>query len=144
MRKLSFGIKIQSYSDVITNSSSELFCISSKDDSCKEIQEILDIEGEKNLRHYRLDPVKVYSKTWEELEESNEDACSGDGGYITVKTIEEFVDDTGWESIEEFMEDYNLDPKKVNEYLIIRIDHNRIATINYIKNNFDVIFEESC
>lgn len=135
-------IKIQSFSDVITNSSSETFVINTTEDS-KTISKIINKIAEKNW----------YEGSWEdygklsEEEKSKYDNSSGMGGEITVK---------GWEELYESNKSYIPENKRhlytpevwslgykesleeLKKRVIIDIDWSREATINWILENLFV------
>lgn len=135
-------IKIQSFSDVITNSSSETFVINTTED-IKTISKIINKIAEKNR----------YEGSWEDYEKLSEeekskyDNSSGMGGEITVK---------GWEELYESNKSYIPENKRhlytpevwslgykesleeLKKRVIIDIDWSREATINWILENLFV------
>lgn len=68
-------IKVQSISDIITNSSSEVFVVKS-DNTIKEVKKLI---MEYDTAHeYNGDWAKLHDMPWDELQKFN--TCSGDGG----------------------------------------------------------------
>lgn len=136
-------IKIQSISDIITNSSSELFSIRT-DLSKKELQSLL----EKIHNQYN------YTGTWEEWyelsnsEKEKFDYSSGMGGILKVETF----DDKYQEQLqyipsnkkhlftkEIFSLFYEKSLEELEKELTVDIDEKFTCTINWIINNLYVV-----
>lgn len=115
-------ISIQSVSDVITNSSSELFLISREDKEVDEIDELLQRIGEENMN---LD----------------KDRSSGMGGELTVYTPETWQNYVE-ESIKEAADEWGVSEDVFRNCIVIDIDHARVETIKFIKENFKIISED--
>lgn len=132
-------IRIQSFSDIITNSSSETFIIN-KSENTKEISELIKKIGEEHW-------YKGSWSDWEKLskeEQEKYDTSSGMGGDIEVKD---------WESLYEEYKEYIPENKKglytpevwslnfpesleeLKNRIWINIDWSRRATINWILHN---------
>lgn len=151
--ELIFKIKIQSISDVITNSSSETFVIGG-----------IDIPGEA-----LLEELKTVNKTfprWFDVYENYQDyyklpaeekmkfeTASGEGGIIEVwdwkKEMEYWMD---WAVVEEKRDQvtpeiWALSEKgtleELKKTLWVRIDEGYKNTINYFLKNYE-IYEENC
>ena len=141
-------IKVQSFSDVITNSSSELFVIKSTGNtgSKKEIQDLID-------KHYSAHYWKGDYNDFQALpleEKLKWNICSGDGGshrvtdsydrylnwlnhnkIVESADIEELKKDVPYEIYLKYFTNHKND-------LFVDIDHSCSATINYILENFFV------
>lgn len=134
-------IAIQSISDLITNSSSEVFIV--KSDSPEEVRELIMNVAE---QHKWLGDWKDYDKLSEE-EKYKYDSSSGTGGEIDVET---------WKESYERNKSYIPKNKKhlytpeiwsigykeslndLKKRLVIDIDWSRKATINWILENLFV------
>lgn len=151
--ELIFKIKIQSVSDVITNSSSETFVIGD-----------IDIPGEALLEELRtvnktfpkwFDVYENYQDYYKlsEEEKMKFETASGEGGIIEVwdwkKEMEYWVD---WAVVEEKRDQvtpeiWALSEKgtleELKKTLWVRIDEGYKNTINYFLKNY-VVYEESC
>ena len=126
---MKFLVLIQSISDVITNSSSELFTISKGKCTTEEIKKFIYRIARKNL-------------------DSSKDFCSGMGGDINVYTVEEECkilseSEPVYKDFEKFLDfmsiEYAVEKEVFRNSLIIEIDRNREATIKYINSNFTVL-----
>lgn len=136
-------LKIQSTSDVITNSSSEIFQLKS-DLSLETVKEMIEAEGKKN---YEACPENYYNLSWEE--KIKYDGCSGVGGELSIYSWEDiFKRDAEWDCVKSKRDQYtpevwalryeeSLDELKAMVW--VDIDHSRYATMRYILENFWVI-----
>lgn len=145
------NIKLQSFSDIITNSSSEIFTIQNPDKSPEEIISLLREFSKENRPPYesctdpkkRTELVKDYYKN-----KRNYNSESGDGGVIKVfsfkerkqKFTEDFIDESKRESFTD--ENYSIfelgtleEQKK--SYSII-IDEGYQKVIDFLIKNFYV------
>lgn len=137
-----FIVTIQSFSDIITNSSSELFVTSSDNNqfTASFIEKIL----EKIWQDDRIEEDKIWKLynegkiTWEERNKMLVDKCidhsSGDGARLDIKTA-------SWKDVVWYIrkcDRYKYD-KKHGHFLEIIVDHNRVHSIKWIKENLQVI-----
>lgn len=128
-----FIIQIQSISDIITNSSSEVFVINTSENLVESVVEEILRVGETHL-------------------ESEEDGCSGMGGELMVYTWE-----NGFRKFKHTREKYRHDPtftperwaeeigvplQTLKSTIVVDIDYSRQATINFIKAFFNVTGED--
>ena len=145
------NIKLQSFSDIITNSSSEIFTIQNPDKSPEEIVSLLRKLSEENRPPYesctnpkkRTKLVKDYYKNKE-----NYNSETGEGGIIKVfsfkerkqKFTEDFISESKRESFTDenysFFELGNIEDQK-KSYSII-IDEGYRKVIDFIIKNFYV------
>ena len=136
-------LKFQSVSDVITNSSSELFQLKS-DLTFETVKEMIEAEGRKN---HAACPDKYWELPWEERIKF--DGCSGCGGELSVLSWEDmFKRHAEWWCVASKRDQYtpevwalgyeeSLDELK--SMVWIDIDEHRWATIKFILENFWVI-----
>ena len=122
-------IKLQSVSDIITNSSSEVFL-------CENNTEMTIDQLKKFIYEYnRSNKFEGDWNTWQKMsqEERNKyDTSGGMGGFLEIYTYDE-LNDAYW--LKEHIE--NLDnPEK---YLIVDTDWCHKATINWIIENLNAI-----
>lgn len=123
-----FSINIQSFSDIITNSSSEIFALKS---NCS-------FESVKSL-------IKEIAK---ENEESGKDKCSGEGGLLAFYTWEDMF--KNWKEDNIYPEKQHLITPEIwsifykesldtlKKTIWVDIDYARKETINFILNTFYV------
>ncbi len=136
-------LKFQSTSDIITNSSSEVFQLKS-DLTLETIREMIKAEGRKNR--------EACPDEWWELpfeEQKKFDGCSGEGGELSFYNWEDiYKRDAEWNVVASKREQYtpeiwalqyeeNLDELK--SMIWVNIDWNRYATIRFILENFWVV-----
>lgn len=136
-------IKIQSSSDLITNSSSEVFIVKSNGISFNEIKELIEAGAEARYEAYNKEWETNCRKNWKQLEEEDLDGCSGMGGELDVWGWKEMYNNRKeWNpdyTIEEFASDEGLEVDNLDQYVWIDIDWARRGTINFIYDNFEVI-----
>lgn len=153
MGKFIFKIKIQSVSDIITNSSSETFVITDVSAPKEVLLEELKSVNKSFPRWYEV--FKDY-REYQDLppkEKAKYENCSGDGGTIEVwdwKTeMENWIDCCIAKSkrhlvtpeIWALSEDRSLE--ELQKCLWVRIDEGFKNTLNYLLQNYD-IYEENC
>lgn len=114
-------IKLQSASDIITNSSSEVFlCKNTTNKSLSKLKQFIE---EYTESHY-------YNGDWEEFEKiSNKDQYnwfSGTGGSLYIYSYEDYPDDEIFKNLE-----------NPENYLIVDTDWNHYATIKWITENLN-------
>ena len=140
-------IKVQSFSDVITNSSSELFVIKSTGNtgSKQEIQNLIDNHCSS---HYWKGDYKDFQAL--PLEERRKwDICSGDGGcHDVTDSYDRYLqwlehNKTDSASMDDLKKDvpYEVYLKYFTSHkndIFVNIDHSYLGTINYILENFFV------
>lgn len=143
-----FRLKIQSTSDVITNSSSEIFVVKTGTFSISEIKELVQVVGEMCAKAYDENHEANYKKDWEQLEKEDLDGYSGMGGELEVRSgREEYEYRSRWVNnytFEDFLEEEGLEEEDIEQYVWIDIDHSRRGTIKYILENFEIFEHEIC
>lgn len=128
-----FIIQIQSISDIITNSSSEVFVINTSENLVESVVEEILRVGETHL-------------------ESGEDRCSGMGGELMVytwengfrkfkHTREKYRHDSTF-TPERWAEEIGVPLQALKSTIVVDIDYSRQATINFIKTFFNVTGED--
>lgn len=143
-----FRIKIQSTSDLITNSSSEVFVVKTGTYSIPEIKELIQVVGEVCAKAYD-DNWKVNAKkSWTQLEQEDMDGSSGMGGELSVRSWKEeyeyrskYIPEY---TVEDFLKDEGLEEEELNQHVWIDIDRERRGTIKYIFENFEVVEHDLC
>lgn len=170
-----FIIKTQSISDVITNSSSELFVVKPKNKGITaDIEKLIQEKAEEFYRRDNFKIEDIYNKyyedrkkaedegknlstieikePWETIAEQELESSSGMGGDIEVYDIHKEYKDR-WYPLKHLTYDEYLDlivkeekttREDIESRIYIDIDHNRHATIAWIRENFDIIEEEPC
>lgn len=169
-------IKTQSISDVITNSSSELFTVKQKEgyttvgeiealieeqatkfhrrDQAR-VEQLYDEYNEKRLKAIRagIEPNKLEIKApWEYIIEEHLESSSGMGGEIRVWDIHSDYENryyphkhmTYEEYVDMIAKEENTTVADIESRIYIDIDHSRYATIEWIKENFEIIEEDPC
>lgn len=138
-----YRVKIQSTSDLITNSSSEVFVIKASDFSFKEVKELIESTAKVCHEAYDKDWRNNYKKSWDQLEKENMDGISGMGGELNIMSWKERYEYiTEWDSnytLEKFAKDEGIDIEHLDQYIWINIDWNRRGTIQFIYDNFEVV-----
>lgn len=138
------GIKLQSVSDIITNSSSEVFVVK----ATTPVNDLVNlIEQVANKNYFDGDWDE-----WEKLsdeERAKYDSSSGMGGDLEVMTFDDYynqhVDEYIPENKRELFtkEVYSLQFKEsleeLEKFVWVDIDHSRRATINWLLNNLEVV-----
>lgn len=146
---ITFIIPIQSISDIITNSSSELFVAFANPEQeftstivAKKLQEIWDNDDKKReelWNQYCSGGKNNWDKYDEALYKLGLDESSGDAAECEVTTLS--YKDIAHDVKRHFRG--NVD-KKNGLFLQIRIDHNRRHSIDWIRNNLSVVSSYSC
>lgn len=120
-------IRIQSFSDLITNSSSTVFLCKNKTDMT--IEQLKEFIYDYHDRH-------EYQGSWEDLckmsecEKEQFDLASGTGGFLDVCSFKECADDIG--------RNYYFEGIKSPEsYLLVDTDWGHRATINWLVENLN-------
>lgn len=138
------GIKLQSVSDIITNSSSEVFVVK----ATTPVNDLVNlIEQVANKNYFDGD-----WNEWEKLsdeERAKYDSSSGMGGDLEIMTFDDYynqhVDEYIPENKRELFtkEVYSLQFKEsleeLEKFVWVDIDHSRRATINWLLNNLEVV-----
>ena len=131
---MKYLIKIQSFSDIITNSSSELFLVKKNEDvTFDELKKFLIDLHEGHL--FKGDWDK-----WDRMpysERMNFDIGSGMGGIFELQTYEDALNspsEWGWSNTEYFDEVEDKD-----KYLLVDTDNSHYATNNWIETNLNAI-----
>lgn len=136
-----FYIAIQSISDLITNSSSEVFI--ARTDSPEEVKELIKTVGS---QHEWRGDWREYEKLSEE-EKAKYDVSSGEGGMLDVETWEEtyarhksYIPENKQHlyTPEVWSISYEESLEELKNRLVIDIDWNRKATIDWIIQNLFV------
>ena len=137
-----FIIPIQSISDIITNSSSEMFVAAVPKDlnfRANEIEKILEsirVNDQKEINQIYA-TTKNYMQAFEECDSKGLDIGSGDGNICDIEVLT-------WKEISHYIRKCNRSKydKKNGVYLKIEIDHSRKRSIDWIRNNLDVVYFE--
>lgn len=130
------NIKLQSFSDIITNSSSEIFTIQNPDKSPEEIISLLRELSKKNRHPYesctdpkeRTELVKDYYKN-----ERNYNSETGEGGIIKVLSFKERK--------QKFTEDF-IDESKRESFTDDAYSIFELGTLEEQKKSYDIIIDE--
>lgn len=155
-KRLTITLHIQSFSDIITNSSSETFVITGENNISKTIvfRELLSVKENSIKWHEKFERWDEFIKntTFEERFEKYI-GSSGDGGEINIQdwkdTYEEWVN--GW--IPDNKRDritpeiwaltYKKELPELKKELTITIDEDLFTVIKYVLDNY-FITEEDC
>ena len=127
MEKVKFLIKIQSTSDIITNSSSEVFLCKNTTDMT--VEQLKDFIYEYNESHQ-------YTGDWEEYcemsdsEKEKYDVGGGMGGFLEVKTYKDALED-------EYDKAYFANLENPENYIIVDTDWCHLATIKWITQHLN-------
>ena len=123
-------IKIQSASDIITNSSSEVFLC--QNNTTMSLQDLKDFLYE----YKRSNQFTGDWETWQKMspeERDKYDTSGGMGGFLEVCTYDE-LDDAYW--LKEYIEEHCDNPKQC---LVVDTDWCHKATIAWIIENLNAI-----
>ena len=123
-------IAIQSASDIITNSSSEVFLC--QNNTTMSIQELKDFLYEYNRSNQFTGDWETWQKMSQE-ERNNYDMGGGMGGFLEICTYDE-LRDGHW--LKEHIEEHCDNPK---QYLVVDTDWCHNATIAWITENLNAI-----
>ncbi len=138
-----YRIRIQSTSDLITNSSSEVFVIKADGFSFEEIKELIESGAKERYEAYNKDWESNCRKKWDQLEKEDIDGCSGMGGDLDVMSWKEMYNNRKERNpsytVEEFADEEGLDIDSLDQYVWIDIDWARRGTIRFIYDNFEVV-----
>ena len=137
-----FIAKLQSVSDVITNSSSELFTVVDER-PFKEVKKIIEQIGESN-----------WPSNWEEYwdlpedKQKEYDSSSGEGGELSVRNwrdlyeewLEWIPENKKYQAIPEIWSlQYEEPLEELKKLIWVRIDWNRKLTIDWVLKNLWVV-----
>lgn len=138
------GVKLQSVSDVITNSSSEIFTIKAEVPVSELKQLIVEIAD----KNYFQGSWEAWEKLSDE-EKEKYDSSSGMGGELEIGTFDDLyqrflLDEVPENKRELFTKEmYSLlfkdSIEELEKILWIDIDHSRRATIKWIVDNLHII-----
>ena len=142
MKKVIFVFSLQSVSDIITNSSSEMFvAIAPKDSNysvfiIEKILEDIHKEDQKKVEDY-YKSCNNWQQTLDYMDATRLDSGSGNGGECDIEILT-------WKEISYYIRKCNRSKydKKNGVYLKIEIDHSRKRSIDWIRNNLDVVYFE--
>ena len=123
-------IAVQSASDIITNSSSEVFLC--QNNTTMSIQELKDFLYEYNRSNQFTGDWETWQKMSQE-ERNNYDMGGGMGGFLEICTYDE-LRDGHW--LKEHIEEHCDNPK---QYLVVDTDWCHNATIAWITENLNAI-----
>lgn len=141
-------LKIQSTSDLITNSSSEVFVVKTGMYSVAEISELIQVVGEMCASAFDEVEEANFKKDWRQLEKEELDGWSGMGRELEVRTWKEVYERIkewfGNYTLEDFLKEEGLKEEELNQYVWIDIDHSRRGTIKYILENLEIIRHDLC
>lgn len=125
-----FLIQIQSVSDIITNSSSEVFLC--QNDTTMSMQELKDFLYEYNKSNQFTGDWETWQKMSPE-ERDKYDTSGGMGGFLEICSYNE-LDDDYW--LKKLIKERYDDPE---QYLVVDIDWWNRATIAWITENLNAI-----
>lgn len=131
-KRIKLVVKIQSTSDIITNSSSEVFL-------CKKTDNAPIEELKKFLIQYHND--HKYKGSWsnfDRLSQEEQDAFDIEGGMGGEFELTTFKDAEGDPWRKELFQ-YLDDPQN---YLFIRTDQCHYATIKWIRENLNIVYSD--
>ena len=123
-------ISIQSASDIITNSSSEVFLC--QNNTTMSMQELKDFLYEYNRSNQFTGDWETWQKMSQE-ERNDYDMGGGMGGFLEICTYDE-LRDGHW--LKEHIEEHCDNPK---QYLVVDTDWCHYATIAWITENLNAI-----
>lgn len=132
-----FLIPIQSYSDIITNSSSELFVVAS-DIVARDLEKILDKIYKEDFNTL----CKLYNKnrSWKDIENhfGNDayDKRTGDGGECRIEVLDK-------KKAVHYIRKCDRYKYKNSIVLKVVIDMGRKRSIQYLKNNFPILYYDN-
>ena len=132
-----FLIPIQSFSDIITNSSSELFVSRMKKKSnfrVYEIEEILKKIFDEDKEYRDENENNPYSP----YKDYEIDEISGMGGSCKVRILSH-NEGMGW-----LTEKQQKQYKDVDQFIVIDVDMKRKRSIDWIKSNLEIISIDHC
>ena len=122
-------IKIQSFSDIITNSSSEVFLC--KNNTHMTIEQLKEFIYEYN-RSNQFEGDWTIWKNMSQEERNKYDSCGGMGGLLDICTYDD-LEEGYW------LKDHIKTLGDVDKYLIVDTDWCHNATINWITENLNAI-----
>lgn len=125
-----FLIQIQSASDIITNSSSEVFLC--QNNTTMSLQKLKDFLYEYNRSNQFTGDWETWQKMPQE-ERDKYDTSGGMGGFLEIYTYDELRDDC-W-----LKEHIKRHCDKPNQYLVVDTDWCHNATIAWIIENLNAI-----
>lgn len=145
--KILINLKVQNVSDIITNSSSEMFVIRNNMGPAKMVKELIESFAEKHYywkNEEELDDLPDYYKLpWKEM--IKYDGSGGMGGEIEIVEYD-LHDDyekeckyNGYMSIEEYINRYypGISEKDFDKFIYVDIDRERYATMDFLMKTFD-------
>ena len=125
-----FLIRIQSVSDIITNSSSEVFLC--QNNTTMSLQKLKYFLYEYNISNQFTGSLETWQKMSPE-ERDKYDTSGGMGGFLEIYTYNELGDDY-W--LKKHMEEHWDNPK---QYLVVDTDWCHKATIAWIIENLNAV-----
>lgn len=156
---MKFLIKINSISNAITNSSSEVFLIKTKRPS-EEIKNLIldfgrvaaECDGDKRTCKMEITMMPRHSR---EIIENNkfkfpsDNSYEGGSGMGMELDVYDYTDAKReykkhyGKDLGEILKEKGISEEEINRYILIDIDRERGKTIDFIKNNFDYYIEET-
>ena len=128
-----FLIQIQSVSDIITNSSSEMFLC--QNNTTMSMQELKDFLYEYNRSNQFTGDWETWQKMSQE-ERNKYDTSGGMGGFLEICSYDE-LDDDYW--LKKLIKECYDNPK---QYLVVDTDWCHNATIAWIIENLNAVNAE--
>lgn len=150
---MKFKIKVQSVSDIITNSSSEMFMLFPSNFTYEEFLELVKEQHEKCI--FNGDWEDFEKMTWEERQRY--DTGTGMGGLFEIfnahrRYVSISKEDCIWEdvkddpdfvnpdlSFEEYLETIDNDEYGGRDSIVIDLDQGFNGTINWLKTEFNAV-----
>lgn len=141
-------VRFQSISDIITNSSSEVFVVKKGASSVEEVKDFIETAAKSYAEAYDKDWQNSYKKSWKQLEEEGLDGNSGMGGELSIYSFEEMYESYAKyhpnPTIEDFADYHGLPVEGLDKYVWIDVDWSRRATIKFIHDYFEVVENDIC
>lgn len=128
-----FLIKIQSASDIITNSSSEVFLC--QNNTTMSMQELKDFLYEYNKSNQFTGDWETWRKMSQE-ERNKYNTSGGMGGFLEICSYDE-LDDDYW--LKKLINEHYDNPE---QYLVVDTDWWNYATIAWITENLNAVYAD--
>lgn len=120
-------IKVQSISDLITNSSSEVFVC--KNTTKQTLEQVKTMIEEYHKAHIYKGDWDVFQKMTPEQREQY-DTAGGMGGDFSIEFLKDYPSD-------HWLMDEVKDITEIEKYFVVDTDWCHRATINYLQENFE-------
>lgn len=147
---ISFLIKFKGFTDVITNSSSEVFMLKDCINTRQSVNNILNYHDE-HIAPFGIEEIDEWPDELKKLLNLNDrvieelkmkyDGSSGDGGCVEVTSWQNaymwYKKNVNWNATEEeWANGIGIPLEKIKNTIIVDVDKACYGTINYIMRNF--------